>query len=234
VFGEVRSREGSPLRVVPVHAEAPTGPQIEEAVQALETGRVIALPTETFYGLAADGLDGAALVAVNRLKGKPDGSPVLLLLSDADQVAGVARELPESFEPLARRFWPGPLTLVLRACSSLPRAAAGGGLGTVAVRVPGLGLPRRLAAALGRPISGPSANRHGQAPPTTAAQVREAFPQGLELLLDGGPTAGTAPSTILDLTGPRPRLLREGALSSAALGEFLGGGAIGPRPPGCL
>jgi tRNA threonylcarbamoyl adenosine modification protein (Sua5/YciO/YrdC/YwlC family) len=132
----------------------------------------------------------------------------------------VADRVPERFRELTALFWPGPLTLVVPASARVPVEVTGG-RGTVAVRVPGLALPRRLAAALGRPVTGTSANLHGQPPCRTALEVAAAFGDQLDLVLDGGPTAAGKPSTILDLTGDEPRILREGLLPASSLQPYL-------------
>jgi L-threonylcarbamoyladenylate synthase len=208
------------VKIVAVDPDHPREDCLEAAMRVLEAGGVIALPTETFYGLACDGLDDDALARVNRLKGRPSDAPILLLLSDRDQAESVAGEPPPSFDALAQRFWPGPLTLVVSALPGLP-GPVGGTRGSVGVRVPGLALPRRLASRLGRPVSGPSANRHGESPCRTASEVVEVFGAELDLVLDGGPTPGGASSTILDLTGPRPVVLREGLTPLVALRPFI-------------
>jgi len=208
------------LRVITVNPMEPRPERLALAVAALEAGQVAALPTETFYGLAADSANPAALREVNRLKQKDDDSPILLLMSERAQVSTVADTVPAHFDELAQLFWPGPLTLVIPASSSLPREIAGG-RGTVAVRVPGLALPRRLARDLGRPITGVSANLQGESPCRTAADVAAVFDKGIDVILDGGPTQGGAPSTILDLTGEKPRVLREGILPSVSLSPYL-------------
>jgi L-threonylcarbamoyladenylate synthase len=210
------------LRVLPVNPASPREDKLAEAVQTLAAGGVVALPTETFYGLAADAFNPDALRSVNAVKGKTENDPILLLLSDRQQASQVTDAAPQLFEPLAARFWPGPLTLVVPAATGVPEEVTGGS-GTVAVRVPGLALPRRLAAALGRPISGVSANRTGQTPCRTASEVAAALRGGLEMILDGGPAQGGAPSTILDLCGNRPRMIRAGLLPLSALTPFLGG-----------
>ncbi len=137
-----------------------------------------------------------------------------------EQASQVCDSPPDLFLALAERFWPGPLTLVIPAASALP-AEVSGGRGTVAVRVPGLQLPRSLARLLGRPISGVSSNLLGQPPCRNATEVVGVFQDKLGLIFDGGPTPGGAPSTILDLTTPEPRLLREGLLPMSALRPFL-------------
>lgn len=210
-------------RVIPVDPTDPLAERLDEALIRLRAGGVVALPTETFYCLAARSFDGAAVARVNRLKEKPqERSPMLLLLADAAQVAAVCDELPPLFETLAARFWPGPLTLIVPAVPGLPPEVSAG-LATVAVRVPGLALPRRVAARLGEPITGPSANRHSQPPARTAGEVAAAFPKGVDLILDGGPAPGGAPSTILDLTSTPPRVVREGQVPRLALSRFITG-----------
>jgi len=208
------------LRVLAVNPAVPRDDELADAIDVLAGGGVVALPTETVYGLAADASNPSALQRVNRLKGKADGSPILLLLADRRQAEQLCDDLPASFAPLVERFWPGPLTLVVRAAERVPREITGG-RGTLALRVSGLALPRRLAAGLGRPISGVSANVTGHPPCRTAGEVARAFPRGLEMILDGGPTPGGLPSTILDLGRTPPQVLREGLLPRAALRPFL-------------
>jgi L-threonylcarbamoyladenylate synthase len=207
-------------RVISVNPSDPRPDRLDRAVQVLAEGGVAAIPTETFYGLAADTTDGSAVARVGELKGKT--GPCLLLLSGLEQVEQVAAAPPPGFTALAERFWPGPLTLVVPAAREVAAEVTAGG-DTVAVRVPGLALPRRLAAALGRPITGPSANRHGEPPCRTAAEVARVFSEGLELILDGGPTAGGAPSTIVDLCGPRLRVLRRGTIPASAIEALVPG-----------
>ena len=208
------------MRVISVNPDDPRDDRLEEAVGILASGAVVAFPTETLYGLGADAFDPRALARVNAMKGKPAGAPILLLLADAAQVPLVARETPPLFDELARSFWPGPLTVVVPAAPEVPEVVTGG-LGTVALRVPGLALPRRLARLLGRPISGVSANRHGEPPCRGAAEVVRVFGDEVDLVLDGGSTAAGTPSTIVDLCGATPRILREGLVPESALRSFL-------------
>ena len=204
------------MRVVPVNPADPREDRLAEALGALVAGQVIALPTETFYGLAVDAMNREALGGLNRLKGKPDDTPILLLVADRAQVGQVAAGTDGRFDALAERFWPGPLTLVVPAAPDLA-AEVSAGSGTVAVRMPGLALPRRLAAGLGRPITGVSANRSGEPPGRRAGEVARTFDDRIEMILDGGPTAGGAASTILSLCGPRPTILRHGLVPRSAL-----------------
>lgn len=206
--------------ILKVDPDEPEEERLQEAADLLRSGGVVALPTETFYGLAADPFDPSAVKNLNALKGKSPDSPSLLLLAGPEQVEQVAGPIPESFRLLAGRFWPGPLTLVVRASCDLPGEVTGGGP-TVGIRVPGLALPRRLAALLGRPVTGVSANLHGRPPCRTAQEVVEALREGVSLVLDGGRTAGAAPSTVLDLSGDRPRVIREGAVALSSLRALL-------------
>lgn len=198
----------------------PRADRVAEAARMLERAGIVALPTETFYGLAADAFCRDALVRINVLKRKPARSPILVLLADTKQVESVASRLPERFSELAAAFWPGPLTLVVPASRDVPEEVTGGS-GTVAVRVAGLALPRRIARELGRPITGPSANRHAEPPCRTAGEVAHAFGDELDAILDGGSTTAGAPSTIVDLCGARPRIVREGLLPASSLAPFL-------------
>lgn len=212
------------MHVIAVNPDDPRQDRVDRAVEALSRGGIVAMPTETFYGLAVDAGNPTALERVNALKGKPPGSPVLLLVDSAASARLLCARVPEGFDELAEMFWPGPLTLVVPAADGVaPQISAG--RGTVGVRVPSLGLPRRIAEALGRPISGVSANRYAQPPCRTAAEVPQALPDAAEggvcLLLDGGPTQGAAPSTVLDLSGARPRILREGIVPPSTLRSYL-------------
>jgi L-threonylcarbamoyladenylate synthase len=192
---------------------------LPEAVASVRAGDVVALPTETFYGLAVDPRSAAAVERLLALKGHGAGRAVLLLAADVAQVDAVARlHEAEGAVSLAARFWPGPLTLVLAARGRLP---AGPG-GTLAIRVPGARWGRQLAAACGHPVTGTSANPAGGAPATSAAGVIAHFPRGVDRVVDGGATPGGAPSTLLDLTGNRPRLLRAGRVARPDLESVLG------------
>ena len=216
----LEAQRANDLRILAVNPAAPRFDKLAEAIDVLAGGGVVALATETVYGLAADASNLSALQQVKSLKGKAKESPILLLLADRGQAEQVCDDLPATFDPLVERFWPGPLTLVVRASSGVPREITGT-RETVAVRVPGLALPRQLAAGLGRPISGVSANLTGQPPCRTAGEVARAFPEGLEMILDGGMAPGGVSSTVLDLSRTPPQVLREGLLPLTALRPFL-------------
>lgn len=212
--------EKTRLRIVSVNPDQPREDRLAVGLDALASGALVALPTETVYGLAADSGNPEALRRVNRVKRKAANEPLLLLLGGRGQARDVARPLPPQFDALADMFWPGPLTLVVPAADGLDPAVSGG-RGTVALRVPGLDLPRRLARALGRPITGVSANLHGEPACRTATEVAAALADEVDLILDGGPTAGGAPSTIVDLSGSTPRVLRVGLVPEYAIRSFL-------------
>jgi L-threonylcarbamoyladenylate synthase len=171
---------------------------------------VVAFPTETFYGLGVQALDAVAVRRLFALKGRPESRPVLVLVDDPARIEDFALTSAAARE-LMGRHWPGALTLVLTARCSVPIELTAG-TGTVGVRQPAHAVARALAAALGAPVTAPSANRTGEAPPTTAAEVLRIFDGRVELVLDGGATPGGLPSTVLDVTVDPPRVVREGAV----------------------
>ena len=194
---------------------------VAEVVEVLRNGGVAAIPTDTVYGLAANGLDGAAAARVFEVKGRPEGMPLPLLLADVADLSLCCVGVPESALSLARAFWPGSLTLVLRRSNTVPDIVAAGG-DTVGIRVPDHPAPREIARLLGAPITGTSANRSSLPPATTAAEVREQIGDRVDYVLDGGAVRAGVPSTVLDLTGPEPLILRPGGVSADAISEVLG------------
>jgi L-threonylcarbamoyladenylate synthase len=214
------------MRTIAVDPHDPAPAAVADAQRVLAAGGLVAFPTETFYGLGADPWNERAIEALYRAKGRPEHLPILLLLAGEDQATAAAAEPPPAFAVLARRFWPGPLTLVVAARASLP-ARVTSGTGTIGLRVPPAAVPRAIARALGRPITGTSANLSGTPPARLAAEVAAAFPEpasALDLLIDGGPTPGGAPSTVVDLTSAAPRLVRAGAIAFEAVRAALGAG----------
>jgi len=194
--------------------------EIDAAVTLLRAGELVAFPTETVYGLGADARNPVALRKVYALKGRPATHPLILHLLSVDELASWAAEVPPMALRLAARFWPGPLTLVLRRAAGVADELTGG-QDTIAVRVPAHPVARALLAAFGSGIAAPSANRYGRVSPTCAAHVREEFPQDL-LVLEGGDCEVGLESTIVSLVGSTPQLLRPGVISSAALAAELG------------
>jgi L-threonylcarbamoyladenylate synthase len=199
-----------PQRVV-VDPRAPAAEPIADAARCLRGGGLVAFPTETFYGLGADALDARAVEGVFRAKGRPADKPLLVLVDSIAMVEAVAAEIPPRARRLMARHWPGPLTLILRAGPALPPALTAS-TGTIGLRIPGHAVAAALVRAAGRPVTAPSANPHGAASPRTAEEVLAGLGDRVDLVLDGGATAGGPASTLLDLTGPRPRLVRPGAV----------------------
>lgn len=197
-------------RVITVDPVAPTRATLRAAADTLRAGGVVALPTETFYGLAAAALDAGSVRRIFELKGRPESKPLLVLIDSVAMAESVARVTPAARD-LMTRYWPGALTLVLPALPTVPSVVTAG-TGTLGVRLSPHPIARGLVELLGEPVTAPSANPNGLAPPTSAAGVVAYFPEGIDLVLDGGATPGGEPSTILDLTAESPRLLRQGAV----------------------
>ena len=195
--------------------------QIESAAQILKSGGVAAIPTDTLYGLAACALKDAAVERIFRLKGRPKGMALPLLVSEANDISRYATNIPEVTWALAERFWPGALTVVLPKAEGIS-ALVSGGKNTIALRVPDHPVPRALARELEAPITGTSANRSGGAGLPTAKAVRDEFGGEIDLVIDGGKAPGGLPSTVLDLSGELPRILRQGAVSQREIEELCG------------
>ena len=184
---------------------------VDLALQHLRSGGVVAFPTDTLFGLGADVFSEPALERIFAIKGRPERQPLPVLVSGWNQVAMVASGVTQRAEKLAERFWPGALTLVLPRLPQLPDLITGGG-DTVAVRMPGHPIPLALAAGLGRPITGTSANRSGQADLLTWQEVSDQMGDKVDYLVRCGPAPAGAASTVIDLTAEVPRLLRQGAV----------------------
>jgi L-threonylcarbamoyladenylate synthase len=210
------------MRVLRVDGAAPDPEAVAEAAAALRRGSLIIFPTDTLYALGALALSGDSVASLRAAKRREDGKPLPLVAADVEQACGLWSEFPPAAEALAARFWPGPLTLVLQASAAVPRAVTAGA-GTVAVRVPALELTRRLAREAG-PLVATSANLAGKEPPLTCAAAVLALGGVAAVALDSGP-GGAVPSTIVDLTGEAPRLVREGAVPWAQILAVLRGGA---------
>ena len=198
----------------------PASEVLRRGAEAIRRGAVIAAPTDTLYGLLADSSNPRALRRVFRAKGRPESKPVLLLIDRQSRVDRIARDIPAEFAILADAFWPGPLTVVLRARADV-HAAVTAGRGTVAVRLPRSPLVRALARLSNRPLTGTSANRSGRAGARSADEVCAQLGARLPLVLDSGRVARTAASTIVDLTADRPRVLRAGRIGPAEVDRAL-------------
>ncbi len=228
--------------VLRVDPEQPDRQAIERAAAVIRRGGLVAFPTETVYGLGADALNPEAVARIFEAKGRPAHDPIIVHVADADGLAGVAREVPAVAGRLAEMFWPGPLTLVVPKAQAVPAVVTAGGE-TVAVRCPAHNVALALIRAAGTPIAAPSANRFGHTSPTAAQHVLEDLDGRFELLLDGGPTPVGVESTVLDLTGRVPTILRPGGVTREALEAVLGRVAVlerlpegetSPRSPGLL
>jgi L-threonylcarbamoyladenylate synthase len=188
----------------------------------------VAFPTETVYGLGANALDPAAVERIYRAKGRPPSSPLIVHVASIEMARGLVREWPDAADRLARRYWPGPLTLVLPKQPCVPDIVTAG-LPTVAVRMPAHPMALALIREAGLPIAGPSANRFTELSPTTTEHVRKALGEAVDYILDGGPTTVGIESTVLSLAGERPMLLRPGMVSRADIEALVGPISEGAR-----
>ncbi len=211
-------------------------PEIERAVRILREGGLVAFPTETVYGLGADARNEEAVGRIFEAKGRPADHPLIVHLPGASHLDGWAARVPDAARALAARFWPGPLTIIVEKADDVPPAVTGG-QSTVGLRVPDHPLARELLEAFDGGLAAPSANRFGSVSPTTAQHVRDELGERVAVVLDGGPCRVGVESTIVDLSGASPALLRPGGVSREAVEAVLGvtlavGGAT--RAPGTL
>lgn len=229
----------APTNVVPADDES-----IARAAELLREGGVVAFPTETVYGLGADALDEAAVARVFKIKGRPLDHPVIVHLASATELTDWARDISAGAQALAEAFWPGPLTLILKRAPQVPDTVTGG-QDTVGMRVPEHPVAQALLQALGRDdgerrmrgLAAPSANKFGHVSPTTAAHVRADLGDAVDLVLDGGAAAFGIESTIVDVSGEQPTILRPGAIPAETIERVLGAAlqapdAHAPRAPG--
>jgi L-threonylcarbamoyladenylate synthase len=210
--------ETAVLKVDPANPEPDV---IRRAAEILRAGGLVAFPTETVYGLGANALDAAAVARVFEAKGRPATNPLIVHLSDVSEVRNVAGDWPETAAKLAARFWPGPLTLVVPKGENVPDIVTARGP-TVAVRCPNHAVARALIRAAGVPLAAPSANRSTELSPTRAGHVLKGLGGRIDLVLDGGPCPGGIESTVVDVTGEVPRLLRPGLVTVPMLEEVCG------------
>lgn len=201
---------------------------LARAAKQLKRGNLIAFPTETVYGLGADATNQSAVSRIYEVKGRPQDHPLIVHIGDWQSMGEWAQEIPDYAIDLARSFWPGPMTLILKR-SELAKDFVTGGQDTVGIRVPNQTLALQLLSEFakigGKGIAAPSANRFGQVSPTTAEAVRDeigAFLEREDSILDGGPCAVGVESTIIDCTGPNPRILRPGAITAVDINGVTG------------
>jgi L-threonylcarbamoyladenylate synthase len=195
--------------------------EVRRAAEILKRGGLVGFPTETVYGLGADASSRAAVARLYAVKGRPADHPVIVHFADAKRAFEWVEEVPEGAKKLAAKFWPGPLTLVLKRSTKAGDFVTGG-QDTIGLRVPAHPVAQALLEAFGGGIAAPSANRFGRVSPTTAAHVRADLGEDAELVLDGGPSEVGIESTIVDLSGRDPVLLRPGRISRPALEQVLG------------
>ena len=212
--------------------------EIRKAAEILRAGGLVAFPTETVYGLGADAASQKAVARLYVVKRRPSEHPVIVHFSSPDQAFAWAREVPPTAEMLADKFWPGPLTLILKR-SERAKDFVTGGQDTVGLRVPSHPVAQELLKTFAGAIAAPSANRFGLVSPTTAAHVREDLGKDVDLVLEGGPSEVGIESTILDLSGAVPALLRPGHISREDVRKILGTDVLekasaSPRHPGGL
>ena len=194
---------------------------VTKAAAYLKNGELVALPTETVYGLGANGLDPIAVAKIFAAKGRPQDNPLILHIADVAELETLCHHIPESAYKLANAFWPGPLTMVLPARDIVPKCTTAG-LSTVAVRCPDCEITRQIIHSAGVPVAAPSANISGKPSTTTAAHVFHDHNGKIPLIVDGGPCRVGVESTIIDLTEIPPRLLRPGGITPEQLAEVLG------------
>ena len=212
-----------PAEIVRINSEHPEPRLIAYTAEQIRGGAVVGMPTDTFYGLAADPLNLRAVEQIYFLKTRSKHKPLSLMVESVDQAEELARPQSAAFYALARKYWPGPLTMIVRASSRLPLKVTAN-TGNVALRVPACTIALEVVRTAGLPITATSANVSGAAESTTVEGVREQLGFQLPLIVDGGPTPRAVPTTIIDLSNSdgRWRLVREGAIPRKDIAEYLG------------
>lgn len=208
--------------IVKINNEEPESSLVTYVAEKIRAGEVLGMPTDTFYGLAADPFNLHAVDRVYDIKSRSRHKPLSLLIESVDQAAELAWPVPEIFYLLARRFWPGPLTVIVKADPKLPLKVTAN-TGNVALRVPAAEVPLAIIRSAGLPITATSANLHGEMECTSAMEVRDQLGDRLSIIVDGGHAPGVMPTTIVDLTADGSwRVLRHGAIPEEQIIELLG------------
>ncbi len=210
---------------VKINSEKPEASLIRYAADQIRAGQVLGMPTDTFYGLAADPYNLRAVDRVYEIKSRSRHKPLSLLIESVDQAEELAQPLPQEFYALARRYWPGPLTIIVKASSSLPLKVTAN-TGNVALRIPNAQIPLAVVLAAKIPITATSANLSGETECTTAHAVRDQLQDRISIIVDGGTSPREVASTIIDLTDEeaRWRVLREGAIPAPEISQFFAQG----------
>jgi L-threonylcarbamoyladenylate synthase len=207
--------------ILRIHADSPEMSLVKYAAEQIQAGKVLGMPTDTFYGLAADPFNLRAVERVYEIKGRQRHKPLSLLIENVDQAEDLAGPLPEDFQILARRFWPGPLTMIVRAASHLPLKVTAN-TGNVALRVPAAEIPLAVVRAAKIPITATSANLAGASECTTAEQVRDQLQDQISLIVDGGSSPRAVLSTIVHFNSDESwEIQREGAIPAKDIVEAL-------------
>jgi len=209
-----------PAEILKVHSDAPEAPHVQYAASFIIRGEVVSIPTDTFYGLAADPFNLAAVEQIYRIKGRPEARALPILVNSVEQAVSLTRDLPESFLTLAEKFWPGALTLVVDATHKLPLKVTAN-TGRVALRWPNSKVACGVIQAVGTPVTGTSANVSGFPACSSGAQVNRQLGDRLPLILDSGETGAVLASTIVELRDERWKVLREGAISESEIRHLL-------------
>ena len=197
----------------------------EEAGRILAEGGLVAFPTETVYGLGADGLNETAARRIYAAKGRPSDNPLILHITSMEELVPLVREIPETAKALAEAFWPGPMTMIFQKSDLVPYGTTGG-LDTVAVRMPSHPVARAVIKAAGTPIAAPSANTSGRPSPTKASHVVEDMDGKIDMIVDGGEVGIGLESTIIDVSEDTPTILRPGYITKEMLEQVIGGVAL--------
>ena len=213
------------MEILKINSENPEASLIRYAADQIRSGQVLGMPTDTFYGLAADPFNLRAVERVYEIKSRSRHKPLSLLIADVDQAKELAKALPDEFYALAKKFWPGPLTVIVKAGSRLPLKVTAN-TGNVALRVPNAKIPLEVVRAAAIPITATSANLSGESECTTAEAVKEQLGVRVPIIVDGGTSPRETASTIIDLTDDEKRwtILREGAIPSEEISEFFAQG----------
>ena len=213
------------VEMVKINSETPEPSLIRYAADQIRSGQVLGMPTDTFYGLAVDTFNLRAVDRVYEIKSRSRHKPLSLLIEDVDQAEHLANTLPDEFYALAKKFWPGPLTIILKAASRLPLKVTAN-TGNVALRVPNANIPLEVIKAAGIPITATSANLSGESECTSAEAVRDQLGVRIPIIVDGGSSPREIASTIVDLTDEEARwkILREGAIAAQEISEFFAEG----------
>lgn len=207
-------------KIVKINPLRPDGAKIRRAAEIIKRGRLVAFPTETVYGLGADALNRRAVKKIFRAKGRPADDPLIVHIASREDLFKIAVNIPPEAGILAKKFWPGPLTLIFKK-RKIVSGEVTAGLNTVAVRMPDHAIALRLIKAAGTPVAAPSANLFGKSSPTRAEHVIKDLDGKIEMILDGGPTKIGVESTVLDLTVSPPVILRPGGLTLEKIKKFL-------------